>query len=76
MAFPEASSMNANTNQIFPEDQTDAAPELEPDDFYFDGPHFVFTEKFLLKMGNCCNSGCRHCPYKTEAEDYSDSPFA
>ena len=24
----------------------------------------VFTAHFLLKRGYCCNSGCRHCPYK------------
>lgn len=23
----------------------------------------VFTEKFHLKRGYCCKSGCRHCPY-------------
>jgi hypothetical protein len=24
----------------------------------------VFTEKFLLDRGFCCNNGCRNCPYK------------
>jgi hypothetical protein len=23
----------------------------------------VFTEKYHLKRGYCCQSGCRHCPY-------------
>jgi len=23
----------------------------------------VFTALFHLKKGNCCGSGCRHCPY-------------
>ena len=23
----------------------------------------VFTEKYHLKRGHCCRSGCRHCPY-------------
>ncbi|WP_436518056.1 DUF5522 domain-containing protein [Ekhidna sp. To15] len=23
----------------------------------------VFTEKFHLKRGYCCGSGCLHCPY-------------
>ena len=23
----------------------------------------VFTEKFHLKRGYCCQSGCKHCPY-------------
>ncbi len=35
-------------------------------DGYLD-PHtglFVFTAAFLLRRGNCCDSGCRHCPYE------------
>lgn len=23
----------------------------------------VFTEKYHLKRGYCCGSGCTHCPY-------------
>lgn len=23
----------------------------------------VFTSAFLAARGNCCDSGCRHCPY-------------
>jgi hypothetical protein len=38
--------------------------ELAPEDFYFDGPYLVFTAAYHLKRGVCCNSGCRHCPYK------------
>jgi len=39
-------------------------PELiEGEDFYREGPYIVFTEKYLLKRGYCCESGCRHCPY-------------
>lgn len=37
---------------------------LEPDDYYMsDEGYIVFTEKYLLKRGYCCKSGCRHCPY-------------
>ncbi|MEM9325994.1 MAG: DUF5522 domain-containing protein [Bacteroidota bacterium] len=34
------------------------------EDYYFteDGL-MVFTEKYHLKRGYCCKSGCRHCPY-------------
>jgi hypothetical protein len=39
-------------------------PELEPEDFYYEGPYLVFTEAYHLKRGFCCNSDCRHCPYK------------
>ena len=39
-------------------------PELEPDDFYLTKEGYkVFTEKYHLKRGYCCESGCRHCPY-------------
>lgn len=37
---------------------------LEKDDFYYsEEGYLVFTEKYLLKRGYCCKSGCRHCPY-------------
>jgi len=34
------------------------------DEFYIgeDG-YLIFTEKYHLKRGYCCKSGCRHCPY-------------
>lgn len=37
---------------------------LEPDDYYFNKEGYrVFTEKYHLKRGYCCQSGCKHCPY-------------
>lgn len=37
---------------------------LEPDDYYkTEEGYIVFTEKYLLKRGYCCQNGCRHCPY-------------
>lgn len=40
------------------------ARELEPEDFYHtEEGYIVFTEKYHLKRGYCCKSGCRHCPY-------------
>lgn len=38
--------------------------ELAPEDFYWEGPYMVFTAAYHLKRGYCCNSDCRHCPYK------------
>jgi hypothetical protein len=39
-------------------------PELGKDDFYFSKDGYrIFTEKYLLKRGYCCLSGCKHCPY-------------
>lgn len=38
--------------------------ELEKDDFYYSVEgYIVYTSKYLLKRGLCCQSGCRHCPY-------------
>ena len=43
----------------------ESAPgELLPEDFYYEGPYLVFTAAYHLKRGYCCNSNCRHCPYK------------
>ena len=33
-------------------------------DYYREADNMVFTPHFLLKRGYCCNSGCRHCPFK------------
>ena len=34
-------------------------------DYYIDDKgRFVFTKEYLLSRGNCCNSGCKHCPWK------------
>ena len=37
---------------------------LDSDDYYIgkDG-YIIFTEKYHLKRGYCCGSGCKHCPY-------------
>jgi hypothetical protein len=40
------------------------AESLAPEDFYCEGANLVFTAAYHLKRGYCCNSGCRHCPYK------------
>lgn len=40
-------------------------PELvDGVDYYTENGKMVLTSIFLLKRGYCCNSGCRHCPYK------------
>jgi len=39
-------------------------PALEPDDYYFNEEGLmVFTVKYHLKRGYCCQNGCKHCPY-------------
>lgn len=38
--------------------------DLDPDDYYKTPEgYIVFTEKYHLKRGYCCKSGCKHCPY-------------
>jgi hypothetical protein len=39
-------------------------PSLDPEDYYLsEQGFFVFTERYHLKRGYCCKSGCKHCPY-------------
>jgi hypothetical protein len=45
-------------------DLASRAQELDPEDFYYEGPYLVFTAAYHLKRGSCCGSGCRHCPYR------------
>ena len=60
--------MSPNSPQLEDEEcepPSAAAPEqLAPEDFYFDSPYMVFTATYHLKRGYCCNSDCRHCPYR------------
>lgn len=37
---------------------------VEGEDYYLEGGLMVFTALYHLKRGYCCDSGCRHCPYK------------
>ena len=51
-----------------------ASDLVEGEDFYREGPYVVFTETYLRKRGYCCESGCRHCPYKNvEGTEETDS---
>jgi hypothetical protein len=38
--------------------------KLTSEDFYYSPEGYkVFTEKYHLKRGYCCENGCRHCPF-------------
>ena len=58
----------ADTTDPDPPPEKRASPantgELAAEDFYFDAGLLVFTSAYHLKRGFCCDSGCRHCPYK------------
>lgn len=36
---------------------------IEGQHYYFENGLLVFTEKYHLARGDCCGSGCRHCPF-------------
>ncbi|HEV2215277.1 MAG TPA: DUF5522 domain-containing protein [Terracidiphilus sp.] len=52
-----------------PEGAAKPQSPLAPEDYYYDGPYLVFTEAYHRKRGYCCNSGCRHCPYRAPEAD-------
>ena len=38
---------------------------LDSEEYYLSKEgHVVFTEKYHLKRGYCCDSNCKHCPYR------------
>jgi hypothetical protein len=50
----------------------DSRPVTEPsrpptaadgEDYYCEGGMIVFTARYHLRRGYCCQSGCRHCPF-------------
>jgi 2-iminoacetate synthase ThiH len=43
---------------------TERATLVEGEDFYREGEFVVFTARYHLRRGYCCESGCRHCPYR------------
>ena len=47
--------------------------KFDKEDYYLTDEGFiVFTEKYHLKRGYCCQSGCRHCPWKFKKKKGSD----
>lgn len=38
------------------------------EDYYREGAMIVFTARYHLRRGYCCESGCRHCPYREASE--------
>ena len=44
-------------------------PKLQSKDFYWEDGKMVMTEHYHKKIGYCCDSNCRHCPYKNKNEN-------
>ncbi|MFN4079956.1 MAG: DUF5522 domain-containing protein [Saprospiraceae bacterium] len=42
----------------------DPRPLAPGEDYYMESGYMVFTERYHLKRGFCCGSGCRHCPWR------------
>ncbi len=64
--FHELCNPNEFYNRIIPKmiDQSNENKLIEGEDFYYTPEGYkCFTEKYHLKRGYCCKSGCRHCPY-------------
>ena len=56
--------MKVSKLYICKENKTMFNKQLDPEDFYYsEEGYIVFTEKYHLKRGHCCKSGCKHCPY-------------
>ena len=49
---------------------------IEGEDYYMEGPYLVFTEAYHRKRGYCCNSGCRHCPWKELKPGEEEEPMS
>jgi len=47
--------------------------QLNKEDYYYakEG-YIIFTEKYHLKRGYCCNNNCKHCPYKKRKKQNND----
>tara|TARA_B100000287_G_scaffold67547_1_gene59120 strand:- start:152 stop:313 length:162 start_codon:yes stop_codon:yes gene_type:complete len=38
---------------------------IDSEDYYYNKEGLIiFTEKYHLKRGYCCENKCKHCPYK------------
>ena len=58
---------------VSPTATNDGASTEASEDYYMDpiSGLLVFTAKYHLKRGHCCDSNCRHCPYP-KSEKTSD----
>lgn len=43
-------------------------------DFNVEDGLVVFTARYLLERGYCCESGCRHCPWGFRKPPREESP--
>ncbi len=47
--------------------------KFDPEDYYLTEEGFiVFTEKYHLKRGYCCQNNCKHCPYRNKSGQHNN----
>lgn len=61
---PDDSPNKQTTTEQRPTESRIMPTALEEEDFYYENGLMVFTAAYHLKRGYCCNSGCRHCPFR------------
>ena len=51
-------------------------PHLKKDEYYYakEG-YIIFTEKYHLKRGYCCNNNCKHCPYNKKEKERKNGKY-
>jgi hypothetical protein len=65
---PEQSGRNSprSSQQVLSAKETQVTSPvvlIEGEDYYLEAGLIVFTARYHLRRGYCCDSGCRHCPY-------------
>ena len=56
-------------------DQNNENKLIEGEDYYITPEGYrCFTEKYHLKRGYCCQSGCKHCPWDFNKSKKKDLP--
>jgi hypothetical protein len=66
MSDPSRAGATADSAQKEPDaERAEVTPQpLTAEDFYYENGLMVFTAAYHRKRGYCCNSGCRHCPFR------------
>ena len=50
--------------------------KLDIEDYYYakEG-YIIFTEKYHLKRGYCCNNNCKHCPFQKKIKKKENDKY-
>ena len=71
-AISNLNAPDAGSESLTKTDETSQASLIEGEDYYCEGEMLVFTARYHLRRGYCCQSGCRHCPYQEDDEKAVD----